>query len=495
MPTQRHQILPRRPVVTNDGNGPDKAGMEHHTNARFRKSSDGRTSPGIIVRLLKLSLVAAFPCAIFNYYQQIMWYNTQSEAYHYPIPPPSLQLDIMEERRLSHYAKFGEVPEEMLESIPTDIKILPMNGTWTKKSWKKSRKELHGNKDKMICHLFADNQTAPIHSQPISENSSPYRVVARPISLVDAKKHPRYNMTDGVGNEFLAYNVARELGIHRIPTQTIIASDASPMNVQSLLRGVHMTFMDEWTNCLPNTKMLNDTGVVVDIGKEKENYVIGLNFVHANTQAVWKLCFRRNATHYGQVWGQYCLQHEPTIRKCRQEEIAQLLEMAMFDAIIYNRDRMETGSMSNNVHWLWPPTAADGDKPSLTTDDPLQLVWIDHDHKTFTEETKFKKRMARFFERTCIFPESLLRRLFHPGDRRRLSVRVQERLMPKLWATFNKTEGRQSAEERAQTVAQKLKVVDTQFSFLRKVVIGCEKKHNPQGFVDVMAFSDMHSSR
>ena len=97
-----------------------------------------------------------------------------------------------------------------------------------------------------------------------------------------------------------------------------------------------MTFMDEWKNCLPNTKTLNDTGVVVDIGKEKENYVIGLNFVHANTQAVWKLCFRRNATHYNLLRGQYCLQHKPTIRKCHQEEIAQLLEMAMFDAIIFN---------------------------------------------------------------------------------------------------------------------------------------------------------------
>jgi len=479
--------------------------VERNINARLRKLS-GRKK---IVRLLIFLFVAACPGAIFNY-QQHKW--SQLGDYQYLIPSPTLQYNI-EEHESSHYAKFGEVPDEMLGLIPTSIKILPINGTWENVSWMRKSSELHGNKCKMICHLFGtgNNRMTPVHSsQPLSENSSPYRVLARPISLIGKKKDPRYNRTNGVGNEFLAYSVARELGIYKIPAQTIIASDPSPMNVQSLLRGVHLTFMDDWTNCIPNTTTahhslsmkpsslgINDKELVVDIGKGQNNKMIRLNFVHTNTQAVWKLCLRRNATHYNRVWGQYCLQHEPSMRKCHQQEIAQLLDMALFDAIIFNRDRMVMGSLSNNIHWLWPPpTLPNGETPSLTTDKPLQLVWIDHDHDTFTEkwETKPGKRgdMMKFFLRYCVFPGRLLQRLFHRDDRHRhLSVRVHERLMPKVWATFNGTEGRVMTEERVRTVAQKLQVVDKQVEHLRMVVAKCARRHNSKGVVDVMEFSDI----
>jgi len=470
-------------------------------NVRSRKLSDRKE----IIQLWKLLVVSLLLVSytMFNYHQNLL---SQLGDHHYLITPPS-SLHDMGESISSHYAKFGEVPEEMFGLIPTGIKIMPIEGTWKRLSWMGRKSVLHGNTRKFICHLFDDNQTSPIRSQPLSENSPPYRVLARRI-------HSDRGKNNGVGNEFLAYNVALELGIRKIPTQTIIASDPSPkkapMNIQSLLRGVHMTFMDDWMNCLPNTTAVddsfstkppskaNDNGVVLDIGKGKKNetQMIRLNFVHANTRAVWKLCFRRNATHYDQAWGQYCLQHQPLIRKCRQEEIAQLLEMAMFDIIIYNQDRIHMGPRSNNIHWLWPPIEGDGNEPSVNTEDPLELVWIDHEHSTFTKNPR-SVGVIDFFSRHCVFPNNLLWQLFHPNarsDHRRLSERVLERLMPKL-RTFNETEGWHSTEERAQTVAQKLKVVDQQLTRIRAVVAECAEKHNPQGTVDVMEVSDFHDSR
>jgi len=501
----RHRVSFDLP--TDNGSNSDEMRVGRDIYARFRKLSDRKG----VIHLWKLLVVAALAYyTVSTYYTMFNYghnFHSQLGGYLYLITPPSSS-DDMEENQSSHYAKFGEVSEEMLGLIPTGINIMPINSTWERVSWMNRKSFLHGNYPKMICHLFGDNQTAPIRSQPLSENSLPYRVLVRPINLHEGEN-------DGVGNEFLAYNVAQELSIQKIPTQTIIASDPSPekapMNIQSLLRGVHMTYMDDWTNCLPNTTALDDSfstkppsrvsdnGVVLDIGKGKwsnETRMIRLNFVHANTEAVWKLCFR-NATHFNTHWGEYCLQHQPLIRKCRQEEIAQLLEMAMFDAIIFNRDRMRMGSMSNNVHWLWPSGQGDGSEPPVNTEDPLQLVWIDHAHSSFTDAHP-SGGLVDYFNEMCVFPDNLLQQLFHPiarSDHRSLSERVLERLMPKLSAVFNETEGSQSTEERAQAAAQKLKVVDLQLERLRAVVAKCAKKHNPQGAVDVIEDLNVYGSR
>jgi len=496
----RHRVLIKPP--TNNGSDSDEMRVGRNINARHRKSSDRKG----VMRFRKLLFFAAFPAYAMFIYQQNL--HSQLEDYHYLITPPS-SLHDMEENQSSHYAKFGEVPEEMLGLIPTGIKIMPIKGTWKKFSWMNKKSVLHGNFKKVICHLFDENQTSPIHSLPLSENSFPYRVLVRPIRVVKGRNNPRRQKSDGVGNEFLAYNLALELGIHKIPTQTIIAPPSSkrdPMNVQSLLRGVHFTFIHDWINCLPNTTAVdnsfstkpplrgNDNGMVLNIGNREKNetQMIRLNFVHANTQAVWKLCFR-NITHFDIEWGTYCLQHQPLIRQCRQEEIAQLLEMAMFDALIYNRDRLHRGPNSNNIHWLWPPTEGNDTEPSVNTEDPLQLVWIDHQHFTFTEQwevdTGASGRIMSFFKRECIFPDNLLRQLF-PSDARsdhpRLSKRVLERLTPKIWVTFNETEGWRSVKERAQTVAHKLTVVNRQLKHIREAVAECARKHNPPGAVDVM---------
>jgi len=463
-------------------------------NACFGKFLDRKG----FIRLWKLLVVAGLAYyTMFNY-----WHNLHSRlgAYLYLITPPSSPVDT-EENQSSYYAKFGEVSEEMLGLIPTGINIIPTNSTWKHRKWLKQMSILHGKFPKRICQLFDKNQTAPIRFQPLSESSLPYRVLVRPIDLDKGEKK-------SVGNEFLAYNVAQELGIHKIPTQTIIASvpypEKTPMNIQSLLRGVYMNFMVDWTNCLPDTTAVDDSfstkSVVLDIGKKNKTNktkTIRLNFVHANTKAVWKLCFR-NATHFNKKWRTYCLQHQPVIRKCRQEEIAQLLEMAMFDAIISNQDRIRgMKDKSNNIHWLWPPAEGDGNEPSVHTQDPLQLVWIDHAHHSFEKITK-ERGLMRIFKKICVFPDSLLQKLFHPtvrSDHRSLSERVLERLIPKLLATFNGTEELQSTEERAQTAAQTLKVVDLQLRRLRAVVKECAKKHNPPGAVDVMEVLDLHGSR
>jgi len=466
-------------------------------NACFGKFSDRKG----FIQLWKLLVVAGLAYYTFYY-----WHNLYSQlgANLYPTTPPSTPVDT-EENQSSHYAKFGEVSEEMLGLIPAGINIMPTNSTWKSVKWMNQMSILHGQNPKRICQLFDKNQTAPIRSQPLSESSLPYRVLVRPIELDKGEK--------SVGNEFLAYNVALELGIHKIPTQTIIASvpypEKTPMNIQSLLRGVYMNFMVDWTNCLPDTTAVDDSfstkppsrvsnnSVVLDIGKKNktnETKTIRLNFVHANTKAVWKLCFR-NATHFNNKWRKYCLNHQPVIRKCRQEEIAQLLEMAMFDAIISNQDRIRgMKDKSNNIHWLWPPAEGDGNRPSVNTQDPLQLVWIDHAHHSFLK----KSGMVNFFEENCVFPDSLLQKLFHPtvrSDHRSLSERVLERLMPKLSATFNGTEGLQSTEERAQTAVRRLKVVDVQLDRLRAVLTKCARKHNPPGAVDVMEVLDLHGSR
>jgi len=488
-------------LLTDDSSGSDKMRVRRNINARFWNFSDRK-------RFIKLLVGAGLAYyTLFNYWHNLHYHLA---AYLYLTTPPSSPVDT-KANQSSHYAKFGEVSEEMLGLIPTGIDVMPTDSTWNNSKWMHRMSILHGNHPKRICQLFDKNQ--PIRSQPLSESSLPYRVLVRPIEL---DKRDEGNKKS-VGDEFLAYNVAQELGIHKIPTQTIIASGSYlgeiPVNIQSLLRGIHMTFIDEWQNCLPDTMAIDDSfstkppsrgsnnSVVLDIGKgdkTNETKTIRLNFIHANTTAIWKLCFR-NATHFSEEWGQYCLNHQPLIRKCRQEEIAQLLEMAMFDAIISNQDRIRgMKDKSNNIHWLWPPAEGDGNRPSVNTQDPLQLVWIDHAHHSFRNIHSSGGLVTNLFSEVCVFPDSLLQKLFDPtarSDHRSLSERVLERLMPKLLATFNGTERLQSTEERAQTVAQKLKVVDVQLDRLRAVVTKCARKHNPPGAVDVMEVLDLHGNR
>eukprot|EP00978_Attheya_sp_CCMP212_P012670 scaffold31678_cov58-Attheya_sp.AAC.3 len=100
----------------------------------------------------------------------------------------------------------------------------------------------------------------------------------------------------------------------------------------------------------------NDDVVYIGRSQHNQSQAIRLHSVQADTQAVWKLCLRNMAVPDDRGWGIVCLCNDPTMRNCRNEETAQLLEMAMFDAIIRNWDRlhMPGGGLSNNVHWLWP---------------------------------------------------------------------------------------------------------------------------------------------
>jgi hypothetical protein len=380
------------------------------------------------------------------------------------------------------YAKHGEAPEELLND--KGVTILPIHGDWSHDAWKDTYPRLHGNNIKIICTLFHRNASAPSElavspsQQPIRSNvdvvrkhddqqsvegdsALPYRVLLRPLQA-------------GGSIEYLAYVLAQELGVHKIPTQTVLP-DLFPIdtpwknytdyvNIQSLLYGVQMTFIDKWTNCLPNMKessstsqkIMNTTTTITNnrssfseldllyIGNEtlpktksttkgpispqtpQDGRFIRLRPVEANASQTWKICLR-NMDKYDGNWRKTCLTNTPTIRRCRHDEMAQLVEMALFDALILNGERLRfKGGPINNIHWLWPPHV----EPSVndtTSTKPLELVWLDHGHYSFGTG---RGEMMEFFQTYCIFSGHLLRRIFK--NHRPWSVVMKERMGSQL---------------------------------------------------------------
>lgn len=105
------------------------------------------------------------------------------------------------------FTALGEVPESLLRD--ESLSVVPVYGNWSHNAWKSAYSQLHGNNMKMICCL---QRHGTILTRVSDHNERlPYKVLLRPVSK-------------GGGNEYLAYKVAQELGIHgRIPTQTILS--------------------------------------------------------------------------------------------------------------------------------------------------------------------------------------------------------------------------------------------------------------------------------
>lgn len=450
----------------------------------------------------------------------------------------------------SNFSKYGEATEEQLETLD----LVPTSGRWKGVNWAEVKESMGGNKQKIVCTLRDVNHAKFRLPNSVFFPSSWLPQGSEDIQSQDSRRHEykvivrSHNSQEGVGAEYLAYAVARELGLHQIPTQSLIPqprdngkSSHGIINVQSMLDDVRLTFLDNWTNCIPRAgeaASMNDAGsndqllssallqttnaIMIPGNNSDTSQLLSIQPVQTDPHAVWRLCFRNFSLPYidwlrwcaGEVGGPATVAR----RSCRQTEIAQLLEMALFDAIIYNADRLHANSYrSNNVHWIWPSEFATSSNagreavaPKLNPDGTLQLVWIDQGHHTLKNARQRagpnRSRtglMMEFFYDYCVFPGRLLKKVFGADDAKDgqipLTARVLERITPKI--RFLEEQHRrllrgQYAEERLQNftrmnrewTAERLEVVDRQIAVLGQVVARCASRHEPPGMVDVMDY-------
>jgi hypothetical protein len=144
--------------------------------------------------------------------------------------------------------------------------------------------------------------------------------------------------------------------------------------------------------------------------------------------------------------------------------VAQLLEMATFDALISNRERLHiNGGSSNNVHWI-TPSYHDDKHPLLQ-----HLVWLDHGHYTFSNDNRTQQHeMMDLLQQHCVFPRDLLLRNIYTFRDPKLSIKVFERLSVQMIQALG---GQASIMERLGTV-------DRQMARLQEIILSCVRENS-----------------
>ena len=421
----------------------------------------------------------------------------------------------------------GEASEQLLHRIDKqgndhnyNIAIQPIGGNWSHKAWTNTYDELHGNNMKVICHLVRTSRTKDEASKKYSDSSNkelilspvygdddantqetkhnlPYRVVVRPF-------------IKGGGTEYLAYVVARELygpTETKIPTQHVLPTKylidnpwvtnaaADYVNIQSLLYGVQLTFIDEWTNCIPRSTTILDKDEIANSNKEADNFFldignnnqrIRLEPIQVDESKSFKLCLR-NMKVYDGKWKDQCFkQGKATRRQCYHSEVSQLVELALFDALIANGERLHLkGASTNNLHWVWPypdtDTGTGKFQPRIDANynRTLKMVWLDHGHYTFVSKPNGGEMIADFFKKYCVFSGLLLQRIFgkivvDADDKRdstlglNMSQIVRNRLIDDSLADKLMDEIRD----------EQVQVLDQQIQHIRDAVLQCASKNN-----------------
>lgn len=372
------------------------------------------------------------------------------------------------------FAALGEIPESILQD--ESLSVVPVYGNWSHNAWRSAYSQLHGNNMKIICYLKRGG-TILTRASDNSEVLLPYKVLMRPVH-------------NGGGNEYLAYKVAQELGIQeRIPTQTIpprpfpidtpwtAANNTDYVNIQSLVSNVQLTFLgDDWTRCIPTITNTNSEAKLSIHNNKDDDFLhlvldntttmapLSIKTIDVDTRQDWKCCFR-NMSVYDKTWRKECLQRDFVRYKCENAHVAQLLEMATFDALISNRERLHIkGGSSNNVHWI-TPSSHDDKHPLLQ-----HLVWLDHGHYTFSNDNARTQQheMMDLLQQHCVFPRDLLLRNIYTFRDPKLSIKVFERLSVQMIQALG---GQASIMER-------LRIVDQQVARLEEIILSCVRENS-----------------
>ena len=374
----------------------------------------------------------------------------------------------------------GQVPVEVL--LKPGLQYRPVVGmttgnlSFSQSAWI-TYDLLHGNNIKTICTLHSTLEGPPLTS-PASGN--PYQVVVRPLK-------------NGGSGEAIAYFLAVELGIDRFPSLAVLPQTLeieSPwfnttdrVNVQSMVPGVEMVFVKDWTHCFPvRTTRSDSDGTQSPRWFDNGTVRVELQqrLVSTNESAFYRLC-PRNMSLYDKV-AEECLERPSSLRPCHGAEVVQILEMLMFDALIFNGERLHAEGPSNNVHIVRRVSH------NYSDNTPLDFVWLDHGHYSFSDKDKNGEtggEMINWLGMHCIFSVKMLERLFgnatavaHQG---RLSDRVLRRMGPELVAMLDNATWDLNCTNGTR---ESLAVVERQFERLNRVILQCAAARN--GTIDVI---------
>lgn len=268
--------------------------------------------------------------------------------------------------------------------------------------------------------------------------------------------------------EILAMHLADEIGVHKVPTQVLVKRDSlGSVNVQSMIQGVRPVLIKGWEQCLQRNPRRNTTGKGPRSGRSPR----ATRVVHVNPMKTFTFCYENNSIDRWKYPAPEhpCLTTRPLQRKCNDGEIAQILEMMIFDTLIVNRDRIKPGlGSSNNVH------VVSAQLNGLY--DAWKMLWIDNGHMTF--ERGPQRELLDFFATECVFPSNFAEVLLEPaaGD---LSLRVMKRMNRSLIVDLDKILGAPNK------VVEKVAIVGEQLKALQAVATKCATE-NPDGALNVM---------